>query len=86
MKHRSMDPAAKHTRHYICRTISCKDRDTTIPEMQQHWCAGRRVVPPAAERYGRGYVTGALSVTRCGTAPAMPGRAEIEALYKKVYG
>lgn len=37
-----------------------------------------------ALRYGN--VTGALSVTRCGTAPAMPGRAEIEALYKKVYG
>ena len=30
MKHRSMDPAAKHTRHYICRTISCKDRDMVI--------------------------------------------------------
>lgn len=37
-----------------------------------------------APQYGN--VTGALSVTRCGTAPAMPGRAEIEALYKKVYG
>ena len=37
-----------------------------------------------ALRYGN--VTGALSVTHCGTAPAMPGRAEIEALYKKVYG
>ncbi|MDD3347441.1 ribokinase [Oscillibacter sp.] len=33
-----------------------------------------------------GNVTGALSVTRLGTAPAMPRRAEIETLYQKVYG
>lgn len=37
-----------------------------------------------AIRYGN--VTGALSVTRRGTAPAMPNRAEIDALYQKTYG
>ena len=37
-----------------------------------------------ALRYGN--VTGALSVTKPGTAPAMPTRAEIDALYQSVYG
>lgn len=37
-----------------------------------------------ALRYGN--VTGALSVTRHGTAPAMPSRAEIDALYAQHYG
>lgn len=37
-----------------------------------------------ALRYGN--VTGALSVTRMGTAPAMPHREEIEAMYQKYYG
>ena len=36
-----------------------------------------------ALRYGN--VTGALSVTRLGTAPAMPSRSEVDALYQKVY-
>ena len=36
-----------------------------------------------ALRYGN--VTGALSVTRFGTAPSMPSRAEIEELYQKNY-
>ena len=36
-----------------------------------------------ALRYGN--VTGALSVTRLGTAPAMPTRAEIDELYQKSY-
>ncbi len=37
-----------------------------------------------AARYGN--ATGALSVTRLGTAPAMPSRAEIDALVRKSYG
>lgn len=37
-----------------------------------------------ALRYGN--VTGALSVTKYGTAPAMPTRAEIDAMYQSVYG
>lgn len=37
-----------------------------------------------AARYGN--VTGALSVTKKGTAPAMPYREEILSLYNKVYG
>lgn len=37
-----------------------------------------------ALRYGN--VTGALSVTKLGTAPSMPTRAEIDALYQKTYG
>lgn len=37
-----------------------------------------------ALRYGN--VTGALSVTKKGTAPSMPGKEEVEALYQKVYG
>jgi ribokinase len=36
-----------------------------------------------ALRYGN--VTGALSVTRLGTAPSMPSRAEIDALYEATY-
>lgn len=36
-----------------------------------------------ALRYGN--VTGALSVTKLGTAPSMPSREEIDAMYKKVY-
>lgn len=36
-----------------------------------------------ALRYGN--VTGALSVTKFGTAPSMPTRAEIDALYQSVY-
>lgn len=36
-----------------------------------------------ALRYGN--VTGALSVTKLGTAPSMPSREEIDALYEKVY-
>jgi ribokinase len=38
----------------------------------------------AALRYGN--VTGALSVTRLGTAPSMPTRAEIDSLYRATYG
>ena len=38
----------------------------------------------AALRYGN--VTGALSVTKRGTAPSMPTRAEIDALMKQAYG
>jgi len=38
----------------------------------------------AAARYGN--AAGALSVTRLGTAPAMPSRAEIDALVKESYG
>ena len=37
-----------------------------------------------ALRYGN--VTGALSVTRLGTAPSMPSRAEIDALFEATYG
>jgi ribokinase len=37
-----------------------------------------------AARFGN--VTGALAVTRKGTAPAMPYQEEIQALYKKAYG
>jgi ribokinase len=37
-----------------------------------------------ALRYGN--VTGALSTTRLGTAPAMPSRTEIDALYQATYG
>ena len=37
-----------------------------------------------AARYGN--AAGALSVTRLGTAPAMPSRAEIDALVKQSYG
>ena len=37
-----------------------------------------------AARYGN--CTGALSVTRPGTAPAMPRRDEIDALYQRTYG
>lgn len=37
-----------------------------------------------ALRYGN--VAGALAVTRMGTAPAMPARAEIDALYEATYG
>lgn len=37
-----------------------------------------------ALRYGN--VTGALSVTKYGTAPAMPTRAEIDEMYQSVYG
>jgi ribokinase len=33
-----------------------------------------------------GNATGALSVTKKGTAPAMPHRSEIDALMKKTYG
>ena len=36
-----------------------------------------------ALRYGN--VTGALSVTKLGTAPSMPSREEINALYEKTY-
>lgn len=36
-----------------------------------------------ALRYGN--VTGALSVTKLGTAPSMPSREEIDAMYEKVY-
>jgi hypothetical protein len=32
-----------------------------------------------------GNVTGALSVTKLGTAPSMPSRAEIDALYEATY-
>ena len=38
----------------------------------------------AALRYGN--ITGALSVTKRGTAPSMPSRQEIDALYQKTYG
>ena len=37
-----------------------------------------------AARYGN--ATGALSVTRLGTAPAMPGRAEIDEMVRRSYG
>ena len=37
-----------------------------------------------AARYGN--ATGALSVTKLGTAPAMPARAEIDAMVKQNYG
>ena len=37
-----------------------------------------------AVRYGN--CTGALSVTKFGTAPAMPNRGEIDALYQINYG
>ena len=37
-----------------------------------------------AARYGN--CVGALSVTRRGTAPAMPSAAEVDALYEKTYG
>jgi len=37
-----------------------------------------------ALRYGN--VTGALSVTRLGTAPSMPSKAEVDALFEKEYG
>lgn len=37
-----------------------------------------------ALRYGN--VTGALSVTKYGTAPAMPTKTEIDALYQEIYG
>ena len=37
-----------------------------------------------ALRYGN--VTGALNVTRVGTAPAVPSRAEIDTLYEATYG
>ena len=37
-----------------------------------------------ALRYGN--ATGALSVTKLGTAPAMPHRAEIDAMVKENYG
>jgi ribokinase len=36
-----------------------------------------------AMRYAN--VTGALSVTKAGTAPSMPRRSEIDALLKKLY-
>lgn len=38
----------------------------------------------AALKFGN--CTGALSVTKMGTAPSMPARAEIDALYQKTYG
>ena len=37
-----------------------------------------------ALRYGN--VTGALSVTKLGTAPSMPLREDIDAMYEKAYG